>query len=60
MLLDSATSETALSELVRSKLQDGQRYLWRVSAHDETGRMIGRSSEASFVYAPAATDAGRP
>ena len=53
MLLDSATSQTALSELVRSKLEGGRRYLWRVTAHDETGRMIGRSSEASFLYAPA-------
>jgi hypothetical protein len=53
MLLDSGTHETALSELVRSKLEEGQRYLWRVTAHDETGRMIGTSAEASFVYAPA-------
>ena len=53
MLLDSATSQTALSDLVRSKLERGRRYLWRVTAHDETGRMIGRSAEASFLYAPA-------
>jgi len=53
MLLDGATHESELSELVQSKLQKGRRYLWRVTAHDETGRMIGRSSEASFTYLPA-------
>lgn len=52
MLLDAASTETVLSELVRSKLEEGHRYLWRVTAHDEAGRMIGRSKEASFVYTP--------
>ena len=53
MLLDGETHRSVLSELVQSKLQKGRRYLWRVTAHDETGRMIGRSSEASFTYLPA-------
>ena len=53
MLLDGTTHESALSELVQSKLEKGHRYLWRVTAHDETGRMIGRSSDASFTYLPA-------
>jgi len=51
ILLDDTTTETALSELVRSKLETGRRYLWRVTAHDATGRMVGRSQEASFVFA---------
>lgn len=52
MLLDAETSDTPLSALVRSKLRPGQRYLWRVTAHDEAGRMVGSSTEASFVYRP--------
>lgn len=52
MLLGATTSTTPLSELARSKLQAGQRYLWRVTALDEAGRMIGSSVEASFVYRP--------
>jgi hypothetical protein len=53
IVLDSASHSTNLSELMRSKLQRGHRYQWRVTAHDETGRMIGRSAEATFIYAPA-------
>jgi hypothetical protein len=52
MLLDGRTSSTPLSELARSKLRAGQRYLWRVTAHDDAGRMIGSSAESSFVYRP--------
>ena len=52
MILDAATRNTPLSELVRSRLQAGRRYLWRVTAHDEAGRMIGSSAEASFIYRP--------
>jgi hypothetical protein len=52
MLLDGGTSSTPLSELARSKLQAGQRYLWRVTAYDDAGRTIGSSAESSFVYRP--------
>lgn len=52
MLLDARTSNTSLSELTRSRLRAGQRYLWRVTAHDDAGRSIGASSEASFIYRP--------
>lgn len=50
MLLKAANTNTLLSESVLSKLQAGQRYLWRVTAHDESGRMIGQSAESSFVF----------
>jgi hypothetical protein len=56
MLLNAETSRTKLTGLVRSKLQPGRQYLWRVTAHDESGRVIGVSSEASFVYQPDQTE----
>jgi hypothetical protein len=52
MLVRGDAAETRLSELVLSKLQAGQRYLWRITAHDESGRVTATSAEASFVYAP--------
>jgi hypothetical protein len=52
LLVRGAAAEARLSELALSKLQSGQRYLWRVTAHDETGRTIGSSGEASFVFDP--------
>lgn len=53
MLLKSETTNTQLSDSARSKLVSGHRYLWRVTAHDESGRMIGKSAESSFIYDPA-------
>ena len=50
VLLDGSTNETQLSELVQGKLEAGRRYLWRVTAHDEAGRTIGQSEDASFVF----------
>jgi len=50
MVLPAGTSETPLSDLVRSRLQVGQRYLWRITAHDESGRLIASSTEYSFVF----------
>lgn len=50
MVLRAATLSTPLSELVRSKLEPGQRYLWRITAHDSAGQLIGASDEASFIY----------
>ncbi len=50
LLVPSGTSQTALSELVRSKLEPGRRYSWRVTAHDVDGRLLARSPMAFFVY----------
>jgi hypothetical protein len=52
MVLDAATHETRLSDLVQSSLESGQRYLWRISAQDATGRVVGESAAATFTYAP--------
>ncbi len=52
MLVDAATSSTPLSELTRSKLRPGTAYSWRVTAHDERGRIVGSSVEARFHYQP--------
>lgn len=52
MLLKPGTTNTPLSESALGKLEPGHRYLWRVTAHDESGRMIGKSDESSFVYEP--------
>jgi hypothetical protein len=54
MLVRGAAAETPLSALVLSKLRAGQRYLWRITAHDETGRTLGSSAEATFVFNPGA------
>lgn len=51
MVLPSDTIETPLSELVRSKLEPGQHYLWRITAHDDQGHLIANSNEYSFSYA---------
>jgi hypothetical protein len=53
MLLDSSITRTALSEVTRSKLTGGQRYLWRVTAHDADGRLLALAEPASFIYLPA-------
>lgn len=50
MVLPSNTLKTALSELVRSKLKPGHRYLWRITAHDNAGQLLGTSDEATFTY----------
>ncbi len=50
MMLPKEQTLTRLSDLVRDKLKDGQRYLWRLSAIDISGRLIGVSEEASFTY----------
>lgn len=52
MVLPAATTKTPLSELVRSKLNPGSRYLWRITAHDPVGRLIGSSGEYTFIYQP--------
>ena len=50
MLLPSSDSTVRLSSLVLSKLVSGQRYLWRVTAHDQEGRLLARSEERVFIY----------
>ncbi len=50
MVLPAETTRTPLSELIRSKLRPNQRYLWRITAHDETGRLLGISADASFIF----------
>jgi hypothetical protein len=52
MVLNGATHETQLSDLVQRSLASGQRYTWRISAHDAAGQVVGESAEATFVYAP--------
>ncbi|MEX1032599.1 MAG: hypothetical protein WDZ30_04515 [Cellvibrionaceae bacterium] len=50
MVLSAGTIETPLSELVRSKLEAGKQYLWRITAHDDLGHLIASSGENSFSY----------
>ena len=52
MVLDAATRETRLSDLVQRSLEEGQRYLWRISAHGATGQVVGESREATFTWVP--------
>ena len=52
LLLPGGVSSAPLSELTRRKLVAGQRYLWRVTAHDIDGRLIARSELAPFVFRP--------
>lgn len=50
VLVRGGAGETPLGPVLHNKLNTGQRYLWRVTAHDETGRIVGSSVEATFVY----------
>jgi len=50
MLLPAGITRTPLSDLVRSKLEADRHYLWRITAHDQSGRLIGSSGEYRFVY----------
>lgn len=52
MVLPKTTTESPLSELVRSKLLPGQRYLWRITAHNAAGKMLAASADYTFVYEP--------
>ncbi len=52
MLLPANTAKTQLSVLMRSKMEAGQYYLWRVTAHDQSGALIGRSREWRVRYQP--------
>jgi len=50
MLLPSNQVQTALSAIMTQHLKNGGRYLWRISALDQSGRVIGRSSENNFTF----------
>ncbi|MES2817532.1 MAG: hypothetical protein V4812_00910 [Pseudomonadota bacterium] len=52
MLLPASLTQTTLSNLLRSKLEPDRYYLWRVTAHDENGDLIGRSHEWRVRYQP--------
>ncbi len=51
-LLPGSAPEAALSPLLHARLDAGQAYLWRVTAHDADGQLIGRSELARFVFRP--------
>jgi hypothetical protein len=51
-LLPGGIAETTLSPLLRSRLEEGEAYLWRVTAHDADGQLIGRSELSRFVFRP--------
>jgi hypothetical protein len=51
-LLPGGVAETTMSPLVRGRLEAGQSYLWRVTAHDAGGQLIGRSDLTRFVFRP--------
>jgi hypothetical protein len=51
-LLPGGVAEAVLSPLLRARLTAGQSYLWRVTAHDADGQLIGRSDLARFVFRP--------
>ena len=51
-LLPASTTQTPLSALMRNKLEPGRYYLWRVTAHDQGGALIGKSQEWRVRYQP--------
>ncbi|HET9474014.1 MAG TPA: hypothetical protein VFO82_08975 [Steroidobacteraceae bacterium] len=51
-LLPGGVAETTLSPLLRARLEAGESYLWRVTAHDADGQLIARSELARFVFRP--------
>lgn len=50
----SAAQDTRLflSEAARQQLLPGQRYRWRITAHDDNAQLIGSSPLAEFTYMP--------
>jgi len=50
MVLPGNTPNTKLSELVESNLVKGRSYLWRVTAQNAAGQLVGVSHEQTFVY----------
>lgn len=52
MVLPAASTSITLSKLVKIRLQANQRYLWRITAHDASGKVIAISAEPTFIYQP--------
>jgi hypothetical protein len=52
LLVPGNAPDAVLSRLTLSKLVPGQRYLWRITAHDADGRLLARSDSAEFMYLP--------
>jgi hypothetical protein len=52
LLAPGDSPDAALSRLTLSKLVPGQRYQWRVTAHDADGQLLARSDNAEFQYLP--------
>ena len=52
ILLPGSHTQTALSELMQSKLQAGVRYAWQVSAINEAGKILAQSKRYQFSYQP--------
>lgn len=52
ILLPGTDVQAVPSALVQSRLQSGQAYLWRLTAHDAAGRLIASSELLPFVYRP--------
>lgn len=52
MLLPVGTHQAHWSSWLLSKLTAGEYYLWRVTAHDESGAVIGRSREWRVHFQP--------
>jgi hypothetical protein len=50
LLIPADAAQTLLTDLVRSRLEPGQRYVWRVTAHDADGQLIARSRQVSFIH----------
>jgi len=52
MLLPAGVTQATWSSLLLSKLESDHYYLWRVTAHDQSGALIGRSREWRVHYQP--------
>ncbi|MEO8062437.1 MAG: hypothetical protein ABI821_06795 [Pseudomonadota bacterium] len=52
VLVPGAAPNSILSQLALSKLEPGQRYRWRITAHDVDGGLLAKSDGAEFVYRP--------
>lgn len=52
MVLPGAVTSTPMTDFIRTHLQPGKRYLWRITAHDASGRLIAGSEESGFVFQP--------
>jgi hypothetical protein len=52
LLVPGDSPDAVLSRLTQSKLVSGQRYRWRITAHDADGHLLARSDSAEFIYLP--------